>query len=119
MPRVRSSSPNSGLPQCEIERGFAAKPSPLKKALRSKEPGNRQNKSGPERAAIQTQQTGQSALLLQDLAGSPETFQGLRNTAIYANHMNDGADLLLGNAVINGAAAMQLPFMHLAQRANH
>ncbi len=43
---------------------------------------------------------------LKNLLGHPEAFEGLRDAAIDADHMNDGADLLLGCAIRDSAAAM-------------
>ncbi len=56
---------------------------------------------------------------LDDSTGNAEAFHRLRNTTIDSNNMDDGPDFVLADAISDRAAAVELPFGHLSQSANH
>src|SRR3546814_9143155 len=59
------------------------------------------------------------ARLLQHLAGGAEAFHRLRHAAVDADDVAGRADLLDAAAVGEGAAAVGLPFVPLAEGADH
>ncbi len=48
-----------------------------------------------------------------------EAFQSLGYTAIDADHVDDGPDFLFRDAIVNCAFAVDFPFVHFPQRADH
>lgn len=57
--------------------------------------------------------------VFQNLPRNTEAFQGLRDAAINADHMNDCADFLFRDAIVQRASAMGFPFVHFAQGTDH
>lgn len=61
----------------------------------------------------------QPARFFQHVPRGAEAFQALRHTAIDRDDVDDGADFLDADPVVQRAPAMQFPFVHLAERADH
>jgi phospholipid/cholesterol/gamma-HCH transport system ATP-binding protein len=62
---------------------------------------------------------GLQPFLFQHFAGRPQAFHGLRDTAINADYMDNGAQFFLCDAVADCSAAMKFPLVHLPERADH
>ena len=58
-------------------------------------------------------------MFLQHFSCNPEAFKGLGNAAVNSDNVADGANLLFGHAVGNRPPAMNFPFVHVAQCADH
>ena len=51
---------------------------------------------------------------LEDLSGRSKALERLRHTAVNADDMNNGLNFFFAHTVINRAAAMHFPFVHLS-----
>ena len=57
--------------------------------------------------------SGQS-FFFEDLSGRSKALERLRHTAVNADDMNNGLNLFFAHTVINRAAAMHFPLVHLS-----